>query len=461
MAQGVFRTDPPPVQGAPHTPIPAGGSAPSPRGPLAVATLALLVGMWPGALEPRPAQLQPASNLAPLTQTYANPAPPSGPISVDELALVRGSWAEDKEPRLGQLSVRSSFAPLAQVYGNQPPVTGPISPQEVAIRQAWPEDKEPRLPQLLPASLIAPLTLTYGVAPVPSGPLSVDELALARSLWPEDKEPRLGQLRPISLVAPLTQAYGNPPVPSGPLSVTELLVVGAWQPSWTGSPQPQPTAGWNIPLVGFVPYTTPPASVLAAWQPAAQLPQASRSVAPLTLVYGNQPPAVRPAVPQAAWTPPWVSVTPPLGTAAWNVPLVGFVPFSVPPPSVLAAWQTSPSAPSILRAIAPLVLVYGDQPPLVALQRVLRGVVCGWWEPPFPRLAATSVTWLVQGASIVQTPVHIQDSSESRYAVADTSSARYDVESTSQDAESTYEVEDTSRARYEVDDDSRPRYEVD
>lgn len=349
MAQyGVFRSDPGPTQTAPHAPIPAQGGAPPIRGPLAIAAVALIVGAWPATADPRPAQLQP----------------------------------------------RSNFAPLTLAYGDRPPVAGALSPQEVALIATWPADKEPRLPRLTPASTIAPLTLAYGNAPPITGPLSPAELAILQS-WPLTAEPRLPRLLPASLVAPLTLTYGNQPQIIGPLTAAEIAqLVAAWQPAFVLPLALEPTAAWNVPVVGFIPFTAPPLAILGAWQPAWLAPPRPAGVAPLTLTYGSAPAIVGPLTPfelaelLAAWQPPFVPPSQLQPTAGWNIPLSAYIPGPEFPASILTAWQPPWLAPPRPVGIAPLTLAYGAQPPIVGplsaqeVAELLASWQAGFTAPP-------------------------------------------------------------------------------
>jgi hypothetical protein len=86
-------------------------------------------------------------------------------------------------------------------------------------------------------------------------------------------------------------------------------VLTAWQPVWYRAQVASPNAGWNVPVLVVVahPYAPLPASILTAWQPAWYASQTAAPVAPLALIYGQQPPAysiVTVMEIRRAWEPP-------------------------------------------------------------------------------------------------------------------------------------------------------------
>ena len=107
-------------------------------------------------------------------------------------------------------------------------------------------------------------------------------------------------------------------------------------------PQPARSSAWDMPAaVGQVPLPLPPWQIWRAWQQEqARVPRAT-VVAPLTLLYGDQPPPLSRA---ALWHwmqqygyPIWREQSA-ARSAAWDI--LVFIPGDAPPPKISAAqWQ--------------------------------------------------------------------------------------------------------------------------
>lgn len=178
-------------------------------------------------------------------------------------------------------------------------------------------------------------------------------------------------------ILPLTLVYGSQPPRTEPLQPPAV-----W---WQAVPAQQlisATAAWNVPTVvsTFVPYTTLPEAVLAAWQPAPPMPrQTPPPWAPIP-AQGQQPPPFvgqRPA--DVWWQAPPVQQSAP-GTAGWNVPaVVTRVPFSPLQPQILAAWVPGPPPPQRLLPTFFPGLSVDAPPPSEPLQPP-----AVWWQPVTP-----------------------------------------------------------------------------
>lgn len=354
---GIFRSDPQPVQLTPHVPASAltTGSQP-PRIASQLAMAMAVVGMaWPQAGEPHPIQpMQGRSQIAPLTLVYGQQPPIAGPLSVTETAIAVLSWepARSEPPKL-----------IGSAAWNAPVVilpVGPITPQEMAVvRSAW----EPPAPIPPFPVKIAPLTLVYGQAPPVDGPLTETELNIA--------------------IAPL-----------------------AWWPPQNA----RPSAAWNIPpIAAGVPFTPLPLNIVGSWQTDWRA-QSAGLIAPLTLVYGQQPPVQGPlTVPSltAILSPRdiWTSQSEP-DNAHWNVPPISaFLSFARLPQSVLAAWLPPDSGAQSRGPIAPLTLAYGQQPPLVGAitPAELNEVVRAWDSFWAAQSQAPNAAWNIP--AVVNNPI--------------------------------------------------------
>lgn len=293
--------------------------------------------------------------------------------------------------------------------GSQPP-RYTTAVMLVAVLASWPQSLEPRLTRPNEQQQkIAPLTLTYGQQPNPQGPITAVEYAAVVASWPPDLEPRLW--RPNSLqqtIAPLTLTYGTQPVPQPSLALAELIpIVASWAQSWDAQSAPRSLA-WGTPLVPVVARTAPPAHLWTAWEPPWLSPPRPVTIAPLTLVYGAQPQPQAPlstlelAQIVGTWLQTWDSQSAPK-SAAWNVPLLGVVPFTPQPALIWSAWGDPFVRPPLPVGIAPLTLVYGDPPlpqgPISPLELIQ--IAATWASTWDAQTAAPTAGWNVPPILIV------------------------------------------------------------
>ncbi|HEY0528944.1 MAG TPA: hypothetical protein VGD02_08945 [Gemmatimonadaceae bacterium] len=210
-------------------------------------------------------------------------------------------------------------------------------------------------------------------------PAAVAQVPFTRS-QPASPAPDPAALRPVQ-VAVLTLIYGDQPVPSGP-----------------------------IPPAKF-------AGLVRSWDPPRSEPPALIKIVPLTFTYGDQPIGSRQASRnlegRGAWDAPFQRQSS-VGTAAWNVPLV--VQFI---PSTRAAAQVPALDPPVqpLARIAPLTLVYGQQPPatgpLSPTQREILGIVAPWWPSAS---ASPNAAWNITIATVSQPTPRRPDPTLIRFA---------------------------------------------
>lgn len=235
----------------------------------------------------------------------------------------------------------------------------------VAVMASWPASLEPRLTKPNDQQQkIAPLTLptgqqppTYSIRPM---------MGAVSAAWPPDLEPRLGAPNNQRVsIAPLTLTYGSQPPPTPPLAVEERIAIDAWSVTWGAQRAPISTA-WVPPPATLVVGTGPIArasQLAASWpdslEPRLQAPNNQRvTVAPLTLVYGDQPPI--------------------LGvTTAARASLVGST-----WPADLEPRLGLPNNRQV--ALAPLSLTYGDAPPRVGTVPIARASASAtaWFSDP-------------------------------------------------------------------------------
>lgn len=263
-----------------------------------------------------------------------------------------GIWRNDPQPV--QLPPRVPASALTT--GSQPPrnaVAGAIA--MACILASWPAQGEPRPIQPIQGrSQIAPLTLVYGQQPPRIDPMPEVQARVAIASWPEDREPRLqfnNQQPERRYVVAQTLKYGSQPPVAGPLTTIELnIAVRSWDSPFQSPPQLEGTAGWNIPVAAAA--QVPFARITVGWPTSDQYGQKSSQIAPLTLVYGDQPPVAGALSPAE------------LGT-------------------FVRSWEPPRSEPPQLVKIAPLTLLYGQQPPVVGALSVTQlsiiGVESAWW----------------------------------------------------------------------------------
>ena len=114
------------------------------------------------------------------------------------------------------------------------------------------------------------------------------------------------------------------------------------------------------------------------------------SIAPLTLVYGDQPPRRSERRPDYAWYTPNARVQMPVWSTVWDAPVVvSQVPPSLWQQQIWRAWNFEQARVQSLANLAPLTLVYGDQPPLLAKSWQ------GQYETPYWSVRPTTAAWNV------------------------------------------------------------------
>lgn len=375
---------------------------------------------WPLDLEPRlstPNNIQ--QKIAPLTLVYGQ-SPPLSKTSQTVTATILGNWPLDLEPRLGiPNNTQQKIAPLTLIYGNQPPrltrqltntvlswidtpqtprqaiqiaatiqiVTSvPNTPQQKTIWSAWLQTTEIR-PTL---TNIAPLSLTYGDQPSVIGSYTKNREIVVNS-WPLDLEPRLGiPNNTQQKIVPLTLVYGSEP----PRFSLSNRMAGATS-AWVDAPFSIPRLIQLLPQVSFVPYTSLQRAILTAWLDSQVQRFIPVNIAPLTLVYGSQPaPRLQTDYTKLvdAWTQIWGPQTA-KQSAGWNYPILSPVTYAPLPKHIWAAWELPFIRPPVPVSIAPLTLVYGQQPP-PRLERALFTTLTSWEQvQSIPRALAQNAAW--------------------------------------------------------------------
>lgn len=349
---------------------------------------------------PEPTQRRPTVGIP----TGGSQPPRSTPGA---FALVAQWWAKAQIPEPVQGT--RVIMPLTLTYGQQPPRIAPMPKvQEQVARAWWPSDGEPRLVAPLPRheSDMVPLTLAYGQQPPLFTGLPLEEMEtilLTPSLdWPAQSGPR---------IVALTLPTGQQP----PRRTVDLSAILSWAAVDWGTQTEGENAAWNAaPLASLVAFRRD-----AAFAPPDMWPaQRARTVAPLALAYGQQPPPNL-EVPvfwiPPDWTPPPLA---PIAAVISGSVLLGGTPLALcvmpsnswPAPDWLA--QTArpialatllPPAPYLpyrrdsvpwlpqdwlaqaVPPVAPLSLRYGDRPPTWSW---LAGpTILGTWVPSWPAQA--------------------------------------------------------------------------
>lgn len=150
-----------------------------------------------------------------------------------------------------------------------------------------------------------------------------------------------------------------PPVATGQVPFVRLpdAVLVAWSPAEVRPPRPLtvpiPAQGQQPP-----PFVRLPAWVLASWEPAAPAPQAAP---PRQVVSVDNPPRRAPAAAHPEVAPPPSPQTRPGVAPFVTAPTVVLAPRF--PWAILDAWTVAPYAVPRPQTLAPLALIYGDQPP--------------------------------------------------------------------------------------------------
>lgn len=386
MHQGnIYRFDPQPVQRGPGVPIPAQGDQP----PRTVAGLALgvIIGCWPTGMEPGlPQPNLRYGRIAPLTLAYGDQPPVTSAVRDIDIYSQTYSTAWQPPDPLPTIPQRNYIAPLTLTYGSQPPLTMRDLVNRAATRLAW----EPPPPMPVQKGPIAPLTLVYGDnPPVQTGTRDIDfySQAYVQAWQPPDPQPQLPNRR---YVAPQTLVYGDQPPAFSRVNVNTIL--RSWVP-----PDPQPVQlTESFVAFAYIP-DNPPSGIFGQlntiirgwWNPPDPQPWQKGPIAPLTLVYGQQPPPKRmgelPYAP-ATWDVQTVrqarvSIAPLISVVLAQPPFSQAVTNSI----IAAQWQAIPQQAIQRTTIAPLTLRYGDQPPLTMQDLVRRTATRTAWEPPDPQ----------------------------------------------------------------------------
>src|SRR5574341_1018524 len=212
MNGGIYRHDPPPVQGRRFVPIPTPGDEPPRRTNALV--MALVLASWPTGLEYQPQQTRPSAATLPQPEPQA--APPKSQST--SLSVILPSWA----PASPQPQAPTRYVvPLTLTYGDEPPRRSYAG--LYALLETW--RPPPPEPWQLPRK-IAPLTLTYGDTPPPR-PIA---LAMAlRQAWDAADQGRQGVTRIVQ------GAAVEGPQPRS-LATLFSVVLPSWEPV---PPQPQ------------------------------------------------------------------------------------------------------------------------------------------------------------------------------------------------------------------------------
>ncbi len=157
------------------------------------------------------------------------------------------------------------------------------------------------------------------------------------------------------------------------------------------------------------PFTRLPDSILAAWELDPPLPRGLKRIAPLTLIYGDEPPRYSPANFFAIiekWRPP--DPMPQQGRR--DVATLTLTYGDQPPPfapvamrSVIDQWRASADAQQRFAQLVPIaVVVAGDDPPPRA-RAALNAIVQAAWIPP-PLVPSWWRTFIVQpGVAVAET----------------------------------------------------------
>jgi len=295
-------------------------------------SLRAILGNWPQ--DPAP-QIQRPGTAAWNVPTIVVSQPPFVPLPQAIIA----SWQPIDCPQ----TPRKQIAPLTLAYGQQPPPYSSATISElVRLNEAWiPPPQQDR-------KLTAPLSLIYGdQPPVVSGQRDADVMNSTMVAWlPPDPLPQPNLKRDHT--APLTLVYGDqPPAVSSKL----LSIVGAWNPDLQpAQPRPAVAAFSFVVTVPFVPLSQ---AIISSWQMEPSRYVQRPLTAPLSLVYGDQPPRY---------------------SIATTMELVKLNEAWIPPP---------PRDPKLT---APLALTYGDQP------------------PPMVRRAEVHQAWAMQDGNVIGRP---------------------------------------------------------
>lgn len=272
------------------------------------------------------------------------------------------------------------FVPIP-AQGQQPPF-GP-RPARVTtdlIRQSWePPDPQPYQRPLT----IAPLRIVYGnQPPLGNWPAEVIFNEVLRVSW--EPPPPTPWQRPLT-IAPLRIVYGSQPPPRNDALKMET-VLASWPTGFEyQAPQLTELAATITlpPVVTFVPFVRLPDHVFRSWEAPLQVTQPVNNDAPLSLVYGDQPPKMRAAPMQ--WQYPDAlpqQARPSIAPLIASPPVVTFTPFTSYPLALIQSWQAIESPQQRQRQVAPLTLTYGQQPPRYST--AINAVLSASWLPSDP-----------------------------------------------------------------------------
>jgi hypothetical protein len=379
----LFYPPPQPQQRIPYAPIPTPPQVDNPpRRNLALA-MAVVVASWPTGLEYAPQQPRPSAATIPaaappaadqptqssqgeiiffeperyvqrpvqIAPLISAPAAPQVPF-VRQPQHIVDSW----QPPDPWRQLRSQIVPLTLVYGDQPPklLRQPLwMAEDVPWRQS-----APQIAPLIPAVVAAERV------PFVRQPQLIVDSWTAPEPW---RQPRVQ-------IVPLTLVYGDQPPKYS--HVVQDVIRDSWNPpfhyDWRRGlfifgvqvDQPPPSSRANLN------------SILAInWAPAPPQPQVKPPVAPLTLVYGDQPPRLKR---QQIPFPELEFYQQPRPTLPTQPVVVTFVPGVRFQSQIVAAWDVA-AQPVQRRVTAPLPSV--DNPPRMIRQRFYEPV-----EPPLPTL---------------------------------------------------------------------------
>lgn len=344
------------------------------------------------AWESYPQPTQKAAGIAPLTLIYGDQPPP---FDLTLRYAIRASW-EPPDPQPVQKPI--AVAPLTLVYGDQPP---PLVRRE-SVRTAWETEaqhtQEQRYAPIPPAEVASD-----------NPPPKADFLPSILASW---YQPNLVHLWATGLSEGVTYTPDNPP----PLRRQPLPTVEIHNPQ-----QRQTTAPIVAEVVAgdTIPYKRQPAAILESWnevqavrisvaaipveelepQPFVRQPQATidawyqpyevrqrRAAAPIATVEATQQQPSQPSAVFSAIIQSWQLQH----HYNWRRPqLIFSVRVDDPPPlrqSLLNSlyqinWvPPSPQPQRDLKRIAPLTLVYGDQPPPYS-HGILDSILATWVQP--------------------------------------------------------------------------------
>lgn len=364
MANEIFYPPPDPVQLQPRrfVPIPPQGQQPPRRNPASL--FAQVLASWPTGLEYQPPRLLPSA--ATLPQPVVAGVVPFTRLS----GSVLSSWlpADPTPQRL------TTIAPLTLVYGDQPPRnTGLMADMFAEVLACWPTGYEYQPPRSMPSVATIPPPVVVSYVPFARQPASV------LSSWlPGDPIPQ-----PRSAVAPLTLVYGAQPVPSSTAG-DMALVLASWPTGLEYQPPRSLPSAATLPqpvVAPGVPFTRLPSSILSSWLPGDPLPQPRATmVAPLTLVYGDQPPRFDVPLPSAGWwaDPATPQAPRPVAAVVTVPPLAVSVAHTAYPYGVIQSWQPDPWPAQARGPVAPLSLAYGSQPRPTSTVRMMSSVLASW-----------------------------------------------------------------------------------